>query len=50
MPRTTGRVAVRICANSYLVKPVSFEGLLPTVEALDVHWLKLNRSPRVAGE
>jgi hypothetical protein len=33
----------------YLVKPVSFEGLLPTVKALDLYWLELSRCPRVAG-
>lgn len=41
--------AYALGANSYLVKPVSFEGLLRTVEALDLYWLELNRAPRVAG-
>ncbi len=32
------------CANSYLVKPFSFDGLMEMVRALDSYWLKLNES------
>ena len=35
-------------ANSYLVKPVSFENLVETVRALDVYWLILNEPPEMA--
>ena len=34
-------------ANSYLVKPVSFENLVEMVRALDVYWLILNEAPEV---
>ncbi len=32
-------------ANSYLVKPVSFEGFLDVVQQLDNYWLTLNVPP-----
>lgn len=35
-------------ANSYLVKPVAFEGLLQMVKALDLYWLILNEKPEIA--
>jgi len=35
-------------ANSYLVKPVAFEGLLQMVKALDLYWMILNEKPEVS--
>jgi CheY-like chemotaxis protein len=35
-------------ANSYLVKPVAFEGLLQMVKALDLYWMIMNEKPEVA--
>ena len=32
-------------ANSYLVKPVSFEGFLEVVKQIDDYWLTLNVGP-----
>jgi hypothetical protein len=32
-------------ANSYLVKPVSFEGFLDVVQQVDSYWLTLNVPP-----
>lgn len=37
-------------ANSYLVKPVAFEGLHRMIEALGLFWLVMSRLPRVADE
>lgn len=34
-----------IGANSYLVKPVSFEGFLGVVQLIDGYWLSLNIAP-----
>ena len=34
-------------ANSYLVKPVTPDGLLEMVKTLDLYWLSLNESPGV---
>jgi CheY-like chemotaxis protein len=34
-----------IGANSYLVKPVSFEGFLTVVQQIDGYWLHLNVAP-----
>lgn len=39
------RKAYDLGCNSYLVKPVSFEGLLAAVKALGVYWLLYNRRP-----
>jgi CheY-like chemotaxis protein len=36
-------------ANSYLVKPVSFETLLELVKSLELYWLVLNERPKVSG-
>lgn len=32
-------------ANSYLVKPISFEGFLDVVQEVDSYWLRLNAPP-----
>jgi CheY-like chemotaxis protein len=32
-------------ANSYLVKPITFEGFLGTVRSIEEYWLSLNVSP-----
>ena len=32
-------------ANSYLVKPVSFEGFLDVVRTIGDYWLSLNMGP-----
>lgn len=32
-------------ANSYLIKPVRFEGLLRMVQTLDLYWLIINEKP-----
>ena len=45
MESTDVRKAYDLGCNSYLVKPVSFEGLLDAVKALGVYWLLLNRKP-----
>jgi CheY-like chemotaxis protein len=37
-------------ANSYLVKPVTFDGLIELVSTLDLYWLSLNESPEVGGD
>lgn len=34
-------------ANSYLVKPVAFDGLLNMVKALNQYWLIINESPNI---
>jgi DNA-binding response OmpR family regulator len=34
-------------ANSYLVKPVSFNSLLELVKSLEVYWLILNQKPDI---
>lgn len=33
------------CANSYLVKPFSFDGLIELVRVLHHYWLRLNETP-----
>jgi CheY-like chemotaxis protein len=43
MESTDVRKAYDLGCNSYLVKPVSFEGLLDAVKALGAYWLMLNR-------
>lgn len=37
-------------ANSYLVKPVTFDGLLEMVKTLNFYWFILNEKPEVDGE
>jgi CheY-like chemotaxis protein len=37
--------AYELGANSYLVKPVSFEGLIELVKSLQLYWLVLNERP-----
>ena len=37
-------------ANSYLVKPVAFDGFLEMVKTLNMYWLILNEKPRVRDE
>lgn len=39
--------AYELGANSYLVKPVSFEGLIELVKSLHLYWLVLNERPAV---
>ena len=36
--------------NSYLVKPVQFEGLLQMLKTVNLYWLMLNERPRVNGD
>ena len=37
-------------ANSYLVKPVGFEGLLELVKSIGMYWMILNKTPEPAGD
>jgi len=37
-------------ANSYLVKPVTFDALVEMVKTLDFYWLILNENPIIGGE
>jgi CheY-like chemotaxis protein len=37
-------------ANSYLVKPVGFDGLLELVKSIGVYWMILNKTPEPADE
>ena len=37
--------AYELGANSYLVKPVGFDGLLDMVKAIGMYWVLLNRTP-----
>jgi CheY-like chemotaxis protein len=39
--------AYELGANSYVVKPVSFETLLELVKSLELYWLVLNERPNV---
>ena len=39
--------AYELGVNSYLVKPVSFEGLIELVKSLQLYWLVLNERPAV---
>lgn len=39
--------AYELGANSYLVKPVSFEGLIELVKSLQLYWLVLNERPAI---
>ncbi|RPH48652.1 MAG: response regulator, partial [Planctomycetota bacterium] len=36
-------------ANSYLVKPVGFEGLLELVKSIGMYWMILNKTPEPTG-
>lgn len=44
--QTDMRRAYDLGANSYLVKPVSFAGLVELVKMIDRFWLTLNQTPR----
>jgi two-component system response regulator len=35
--------------NSYIVKPVNFEGFVSTVKELGMYWLLLNQPPKIDG-
>ncbi len=35
----------RLCANSYIVKPVDYEEFVETIRDLGIYWLKLNQQP-----
>ena len=37
-------------ANSYLVKPVTFDALVEIVKTLNLYWLLLNEKPIIEGE
>jgi CheY-like chemotaxis protein len=37
-------------ANSYLVKPVTFDALVEMVKTIDFYWLILNENPIIKGE
>ena len=37
--------AYELGANSYLVKPVSFDALLEMVQTLGLYWLQFNERP-----
>lgn len=39
--------AYELGANSYLVKPVTFEGLLELVKALEMYWFAFSQQPEV---
>jgi|SRR5579872_1131058 len=40
--------AYELGANTYLVKPVKFEGLVEMMKALNLYWLILAEKPRIA--
>lgn len=40
--------AYELGANSYVVKPVSFETLLELVKSLELYWLVLNERPNIS--
>ena len=39
--------AYELGANSYLVKPVAFEGLLSLVRTLGLYWIMTNEGPAI---
>jgi CheY-like chemotaxis protein len=39
----------RLGVNSYIVKPVNFEGFAAAVQELGMYWLLLNQPPKVEG-
>ena len=39
--------AYELGANSYLVKPISFDGLVDMVDTLKLYWLIINQPPEV---
>jgi len=39
----------KLGANSYIVKPVDFEGFASAVRDLGFYWLLLNQAPRIVG-
>ena len=43
------RQAYDLGANSYLVKPVSFDGLMEMVKTLGLYWLVFNHAPDLEG-
>ena len=36
--------AYRLCANSYLVKPMNFADLISAVKIMELYWLRMNRT------
>ena len=40
--------AYELGANSYLVKPVDFEGLQTMAQTLNLYWLELNQGPGIS--
>jgi two-component system, response regulator len=39
----------RLGVNSYIVKPVNFEGFAAAVQELGMYWLLLNQPPKIEG-
>jgi len=44
------RRAYELGANSYLVKPVGFEGLLELVKSIGMYWMILSKTPEPSGD
>lgn len=42
--------AYELGANSYLVKPAAFEGLIDMVKALETYWFSMNEQPAVESD